>query len=95
MHPTEPGYYWARLRSTFHAEPEWEIVQLASLGPAFDGRQVVRCFDDQDDDWSPDEDVLEWGPRIVPPGGVEAFPGVSADELLRRLRACPRCGERG
>lgn len=58
--PTQPGYYWARMRTYRHAAPTWQPVELAEEW--FLGSRTVYIVSD---DVSYSElDVDEWGPAI-------------------------------
>lgn len=75
--PTEPGFYWARVRSAFHAEPTWQPVLLIRAGhqvvidvppdaplvgrPAAVRWDAYTIGDDQAYELS---EVAEWGARI-------------------------------
>lgn len=57
--PTEPGWYWVKLRGNNFAE-----CARVDMREAVEGLRVAVFGDDF---WYPLADVELWGPRLVPP----------------------------
>jgi hypothetical protein len=58
--PTEPGFYWARLHG-WSSDTGWQPVRVAEGGD-------VSTMDVGVLSSGREAQVLEWGPRIEPPG---------------------------